>query len=183
MDTIVIALAGPIGSGKSTLSFSIAAALGLHRASFGDYVRSVARQKGSTEDRETLQFLGFELMKKGWRPFCEAVLSQAGWKKGEGVVVDGIRHSGVIEVLRQITAPSKFILIFVSIGERERQIRLVQKGIRDEEDRVKIESHPTEVQVKSLESMADHILDGTKLPRELVNQVIEYLNSNCGSFH
>ncbi|MFO7772633.1 MAG: AAA family ATPase [Dehalococcoidia bacterium] len=178
MDTIVIALAGPIGSGKSTLSFAIAEELGLPRASFGDYVRSVARQRGLTENRETLQLVGFELMRNGWRPFCEAVLSQTGWKKGEGVVVDGIRHSGVIETLHQMTAPSKFILVFVSIAERERQIRLVQKGIRDEEERTKIESHPTEVQVKLLESKADLILDGTRPPSELVEQIMEYLNTN-----
>jgi len=178
MDNVVIALAGPIGSGKSTLSFAIAEVLGLPRASFGDYVRSVARQRGLTEGRETLQLIGFELIRNGWGPFCEAVLSQAGWKKGEGVVVDGIRHIGVIETLLQMTAPSRLVLVFVSIGERERQVRLVQKGIKDKEEQIKIESHPTEVQVKSLESKADLILDGTRPPPELIDQIMKYLNAD-----
>lgn len=178
MDNVIIAFAGPIGSGKSTVSFAIAEALGLSRASFGDYVRGVAKQRGLTQDRETLQLIGSELIGNGWGPFCKAVLSQAGWKKGKGVVVDGIRHIEAVETLLQMTAPSKFVLVFVSITEKERQIRLVQKGIKDKEDQIRIESHPTEVQVKSLESKADLILDGTRPSLELVDQIMEYFNTN-----
>ena len=178
MDNVVIAFAGPIGSGKSTVSVAIAEALGLSRASFGEHVRSVAKQRGLTQDRETLQLIGSELIENGWGSFCKAVLSQAGWKKGDGIVVDGIRHIEAIEALLRMTVPSKFVLVFISIAEKERQIRLVRKGIKDKENQLKIESHSTEVQVKSLEGKADLILDGTRPSLELVNQIMEYFNSN-----
>ena len=178
MDNFVIAFAGPIGSGKSTVSVAIAEALGLSRASFGDHVRSVAKQRGLTQDRETLQLIGSELIENGWGPFCKAVLSQAGWKKGDSIIVDGIRHSEAIEALRQMTAPLKFILFFISIEEEDRQSRLMSKGIIDKREKSKVESHSTEAQVNSLRSKASLVLDGTQPILELVRQIIGFISSN-----
>jgi len=176
MDNIVIALAGPIGSGKSTISIALAEALGFPRASFGDYVRSVTKHRRLTLERETLQTIGSELIENGWEPFCQAVLSQAGWRKGESIVIDGLRHIEAIEVLHQMTAPLKFILVFTAIEEESRQNRLMMKGITDNEEKSKIESHSTEVQVNSLRSKANLILDGTQPILELVRQTIEFIS-------
>ncbi len=178
MDNVVIAFAGPIGSGKSTVSAAIAEALGLPRASFGDYVRSVAKQRGLTQDRETLQLVGSELIENGWGPFCKAVLSQAGWKRGDGIVVDGIRHIEAIEALRQMTAPLKFFPVFISIEGEDRKSRLMSKGIMDDGEKSKIESHSTEVQVSSLHSKASLVLDGSQPISELVGQIIGFVSSN-----
>ncbi len=178
MDNVVIAFTGPIGSGKSTISIALAEALGLSRASFGDHVRSVAKQRGLTPDREMLQIIGSELIKNGCGPFCKAVLSQAGWKKGDSIIVDGIRHIEAIEALRQMTAPLKFILIFISIEDEDRQSRLMSKGIMDKGKKSKIESHSTEAQVNSLHSKASLVLDGTQPISELVRQIIGFISSN-----
>jgi dephospho-CoA kinase len=175
MDNIVIAFAGQIGSGKSTVSIALAEALGFSRAGFGDYVRYVAAQRGLTADREVLQTIGNGLIEQGWDSFCEAVLSQANWMKGEAVVIDGIRHIEAIQTLLRITDPSKFILIFISINEADRKNRLFGKGIHEEEKQIRIDSHSTEIQVNSLKNKADLILDGTRPISELVNQVIEFI--------
>jgi len=178
MDNIVIAFAGQIGSGKSTISIALAEALGLSRASFGDHVRSVAKQRGLTQDRKMLQIIGSELIKNGWGPFCKAVLSQAGWKRGDSIIVDGIRHIEAIETLRQMTAPLKFVQIFISIEEEDRKSRLMSKGIMDKKGKSIIESHSTEAQVYSLHNEANLVLDGTQPISELVRQIIGFINSN-----
>ena len=45
MKPVVLAFAGGIASGKSTLSSGVSRALGWPRVSFGDYVRRVARER------------------------------------------------------------------------------------------------------------------------------------------
>ena len=178
MDNIVIAFAGRIGSGKSTVSRALAESLGFSRASFGDYVRTIAEQRGLTPNREVLQGIGTELIEQGWELFCKAVLSLARWEKGDSVIIDGIRHIEAIQTLIRITAPSKFVLIFISIKEGERKARLPRKGIYEKEEQIKIDSHSTEIQVNFLKSKADLILDGTRPISELVSQVIKFITSN-----
>lgn len=176
IDNIVIAFAGLIGSGKSTVSVALAETLGCSRASFGDYVRDIAKKRGLKPEREKLQEIGNELVERGWEPFCKAVLSQANWKKGNTIVVDGIRHIEAIQTLLKITNPSRFILVFISIGDEDRKARLIGKGINEKEQQIKIDSHSTEMQVSSLKQKADIILDGTKPIPALVDQVIKYIS-------
>ncbi|MFC1970057.1 AAA family ATPase [Chloroflexota bacterium] len=178
MEAVVLGFTGPIGSGKSTVSKAIADVLGWPRASFGDYVRSVARERGLRQNRETLQTIGPELINAGWGPFCEAVFSQAGWERGSGIVVDGIRHIEAIETIRRMTVPLKFVLVFISIAEADRQSRLVRKGIKDKKEQLRIESHSTETHLSSLRSKADFIVDGTQSASELVDLIMRLLNSN-----
>lgn len=175
MDDIVIAFAGPIGSGKTTISGTVAKTLDLPRASFGDHVRRVAKQRSLALDRETLQVIGSELIERGWQPFCEAVLSDAGWKKGSGIVIDGLRHTEAINAILKVTGTSKFILIFISIRGQDRQERLITKGIQDKKTQRKIESHSTEVQVASLRHKADLVIDGTQSVSEVVNQIVSFI--------
>jgi len=176
INNILIAFAGAIGSGKSTISSALAEALSLSRVSFGDYIRSVAKQRKLTQDRETLQLIGSELIEKGWEPFCRAVLSQVSWKKGDSIVIDGIRHIEAIEAISRIAAPSRFVLVYIFIAENERQIRLEREGVKNMEKQVKIEGHSTEVQVKLLKNKADIILDGTQPTSEIVKKIIAFFN-------
>jgi len=174
---IIVGFAGPIASGKSTVAIALADALGWHHASFGEFVRSVARKRGLREDRETLQTVGSELISAGWEPFCSAVLSQAGWKRGCGVVIDGIRHIEAIEALRRIITPLEFVLVFISIIEVDRRPRLSKKGIASKEDLRRIESHSTEAQVSSsLRDKANFFVDGNRPVSEIVDQIIGWLN-------
>lgn len=107
-------------------------------------------------------------------PFCKAVLSQANWEKGSGIVIDGIRHIEAINMLQQMTSPLKLILVFISIDDKNRQARLETRG-EDKSLQIKIENHDTEGQINLLRSKADIILDGTQPVSKLVSQIIEFI--------
>jgi len=130
---IVLAFAGRIASGKSTLSMNVARALSWPYVSFGNYVRQVAWSKGLVCSRQVLQNIGATLIDQGWDRFCRAVLSQVDWDPGQPLVIDGIRHVEAIDMLRQLVAPSKLLLVFVAVSELERKGRLRQRGLTKDE--------------------------------------------------
>ncbi len=179
MRPVVLAFAGSIASGKSTLSVSVATALGWPRVSFGDHVREVARNSGLDCSREVLQDVGASLIDKGWEDFCRTVLRQVNWSPGQPLIVDGIRHVEAIDVLRQLVAPSTLLLVLVVLNEPTREARLRERGMTDHGKFHQIEAHSTEAQVKTvLPRMADITVDGARpvedLVREIVTRVQQY---------
>src|SRR5689334_9105441 len=98
----VLAFSARQASGKSTVSTEIAEELGWPRAGFGDYLRRVAIERGRKTDREILQELGEHFVRDSLEQFCRDVLGSVGWMPGQGIVVDGIRHTQTMEVLRNI---------------------------------------------------------------------------------
>lgn len=176
MKSIVIGFAGKIASGKSTLSARFAEEMGWPYVSFGDYVRSVARQRGEDDSqREILQQIGESLIEQDYEGFCRAVVGQAlKWKPGESLVIDGIRHLQVKQALEKLVAPSEFVLTYISVDEQIRRQRLQNEGIADPQRIERIESASTEVQVRNeLPQIADITLDGTEQPEKLVEKLKE----------
>jgi len=173
--SITLAFAGGIGSGKSSLGTQIADKVGWPYASFGDYVRGIARERGLDNSREVLQAIGAELMTGDLRQFCSAVIRQSKWVKTGSVVLDGVRHREVLPIIRELTAPARLLLVFVVTPREVRRSRLEQRS-RDEPERLDlIEAHSTEVQIPLLEELADLRVDGTGDIRELVNEVVGWL--------
>ena len=166
MKLVAVGLSGKIGSGKSTLALELANTLRCPRVGFGDYVRIVARKLGLSESRETLQGVGESLLAADPEGFCRAVIGQANWDPSQSLIVDGIRHKQVVDIIRQLVAPTRFVLMFVSADDRLRESRLIA---RDEEDSMtmqQIESHSTEREVASeLRLLADIEVDAS-LPIE-----------------
>lgn len=177
MDRVVVGFAGKIASGKSSVSQAVAGRLGLPRASFGDYVRNQAKLRGLEQDRDTLQSIGAELVEKGLEQFCRAVLLEVGYTSGGGAVIDGIRHATAIDVLKQLTTPSRFFLVFVRVDELEREVRLRKRDGRDFQDRLRIDSHSTESDVEQLAARADIVIDGAVPLSELVDQVVSFITA------
>ncbi len=172
---VVVGFSGKIGSGKSEVSSALASRLAWPRASFGDYLRSVARSQGLPESREVLQRLGESFVAGDIRQFCRNVISEAGWTPGHGLIVDGIRHAAAAATLREIVAPQQFLLVLVEVPDPIREDRLLQNGAERESLR-KLELHSTELQISSdLPHMADLKIDGTQEPLNLVNEIIEYV--------
>lgn len=173
MKPVVIGFSGKISSGKSTLVSTVANSLGFARASFGDYVRSVAGERGLDDSREQLQAVGESLVNGDVTQFCLSVLAQAGWLDGQPLIVDGIRHRQVLETMKQLVAPLPFLLVFVQTDEAVREERL-----RREEDikqgwLQQIDAHSTEVQVQSvLSNLADLTVDGSKSIEELTREIL-----------
>ena len=112
MKSIIIGFSGKIGSGKTTLSMAVAKALNWPHASFGNYVREVVRQRGIEESRKVLQEIGASLVENP-DEFCHSLLEQSGWKPGQHLIVDGVRHAKIVDALHRATEPSRVFLVFV----------------------------------------------------------------------
>ncbi len=176
MKPAVIAFSGSIASGKSTLSQEVAKTFQWKRASFGDYVRSVAQNRGIANSREVLQAIGADLLQRDMEGFCRTVLAQADWQLGQPLVIDGIRHVEVLDNLKQIVAPMPLFLVLVTVDESTRTNRLLERGTVDLEKYQHLEHDSTEQQVKSaLANIADLVMDSGHSLEENVEQLVSWL--------
>jgi transcriptional regulator with XRE-family HTH domain/dephospho-CoA kinase len=181
LEPLVVGFAGRIGSGKSTLSVEVARVLGWPRASFGDYLRTLARSSGLDESREVLQELGESLIEQGAEEFCRAVLTHYGWSAGEPLIIDGIRHVEVIRALRKLVAPLEVRVIFLDVDEKKRLERLQKFDETISNKLATVESHPTEHQVReTLPEQADLRLPGDRPIPELVATVVNWIHRGDG---
>lgn len=182
MKPIVLAFAGTIGSGKTTISRLVAHKLRWKHVSFGDYVRAVARDRKLGESREVLQDLGSSLIGEGWEHFCKAVLKQVQFKPGECLVVDGVRHIEALNTIRDLVYPSIVFLIYIHLKPSQRQKRLEIKGIASESEIMRIEEHPTEKQVQTvLSQVADLLVDGSKPELQMVSDIVAWIKNKVPS--
>ena len=181
LEPLVVGFAGRIGSGKSALSAEVAKVLGWPRASFGDYLRTLARTSGLDDSREVLQELGESLIEQGAEEFCRAVLTHYGWSAGEPLIIDGIRHVEVIHALRKLVAPLEVRVIFLDVDEKKRLERLEKFDDSISKKLASIESHPTEEQVReTLPSQADLRLPGDRPIPELVTTIVNWIHRGDG---
>ena len=182
MKPTILAFAGKIGSGKSTISRLVAQKLRWKHASFGDYVRTVAQHRNLEETREILQNLGSSLIREGWEQFSNAVLEQVQFKPGECLVLDGIRHIEALSTIRKLAYPSTVFLIYIQLKPSQRQKRLDIKGIVGEREIKLIEEHPTEKQVQTvLPRVADLLIDGSKPELQTVSDIIAWIRDKVSS--
>jgi dephospho-CoA kinase len=167
----VLAVAGRIAAGKTTVSSLLSDRLRWPQASFGAFVRAKASEQGIAEDREHLQALGEELIATlGWQDFCQQTLALAGLDQTTvPCVIEGVRHVEAVEALRELFAPSQVGLIYLELDDAQQASRLpgtVAGG------RVAAwEKHSTEADVLGpLRDLADLVVasDGQALAKILV---------------
>src|SRR5439155_17943632 len=145
----ILAFAGPIGAGKSTLSKALATELGWKRVGFGSAVRDEARRRRLPTTRAALQDLGVQLIvEPGWEPFCRLVLNQAGWQQGEPLLLSGVRHEEALRALQIVVAPSEVALVYIWAPLDVRKERLRSLNPEDAESLEVVERHSTELQVQ-----------------------------------
>ena len=183
MKSLVLAFSGSIGSGKSTLSLSVAKALNWPYVSFGNYVRTVALLRGLGESREVLQEVGESLIQEGWEQFCKSVLAHATWGPGESLVVDGIRHVEAVEMLRLLVVPSELLLIHITLNELTRKARLYKRSPTDNAQMQSIEDHSTEVQVKrQLPEIANLIVSGERSTDDSTREILIWIQNYIAQY-
>jgi dephospho-CoA kinase len=181
MSGIVVGIIGKIRSGKSSLSQGLSENLNWPYVSFGDEVRRIAKQRGLEPSREVLQEIGQDLVYNSAQEFCKAVLAQAEWQPGESLVVDGIRHLEVVEILRELVRPSALRLVYLKTADQIRESRLAAE-IKGRQDLESIEHHSTEVQVGTvLPNVADLIVDGASPMNELITEITSWLGQPSSS--
>lgn len=173
---VALGVAGRIGSGKTSLAVVLAERLDCPRASFGDYVRAVATDRGLEAGlRDVLQEVGDDLIAAGWDAFCTAVLKSAGYSGGS-VVVDGIRHADAVQTMRRLVAPTQWKLVAVESEDSIRRSRLAARGV-DEAGTTQADAHANEGQVASVMESAYLIVSSDSTVEEAANVVMEWLTT------
>ena len=173
----IVAFAGRIGAGKSSVSATVATDLSWKFASFGGFVRKTATSRDVELTRESLQAIGEELEATDPAMFCRAVLDDAGWSPGESAVVEGIRHVRIWETLTDIVAPQPIFLVYLDAPEELRRVRLQERGAQEANRLERVEAHSTERDViAELPQLANLVLstEGRSVP-ELVRDIAAHL--------
>lgn len=170
---MVIGFAGKIGTGKSTISLSLAKRLNYSQVSFSGYLKALAEKKGIPLERKQLQDLGQSLIENNIHEFCQSVLKSTGWTNGKGLIIDGIRHQEVIPVIRNLVKPDTFKIVLLKVSDE--QVRAHRNNLNLDQLNTS-EEHPAEFQVKNnlIDDAADLILDGTESVEELTSILVAW---------
>ncbi|WP_339734800.1 AAA family ATPase [uncultured Gimesia sp.] len=172
----VIGISGQISSGKTTLAAALAETLSCPMASFGDFVRKVAKESEASGERLSLQDIGQSLVDGDCRQFCEDVIQSANWTRGQALVVDGIRHVEAWKNVCQIVSQKETCLVVVSTSE---SIRARRNKNKDKKMLAQLDKHPVEADsIDSLPEIADMRLDGSRNVSDLVHEIIEFVKDH-----
>lgn len=157
--SLLLCFSGQIGSGKSSVSTAVAAALGWRRTGFGDYLRhEIVRSGGDPNDRQALQDLGQQRVETDAAAFCRDVLAAAGFTPGDDLVIDGIRHVAIFEMLAEVSKPSEARLLFLGAPETTRNVRIQTRA--DAHDFARASTHRVETELQDeLPQRADALVD------------------------
>ena len=173
MGQLTIALAGSVGSGKSTVAQEIAQRLGCPVAGFGNYVRYLAIEAGEATDRLSLQRLGQAEIEADPTNFVQRFLDWAPLVPSRSLIIDGVRHAAVDEALRTWarSARREYVLVLLDTPVGERAARR-HKG--DEGAMVRTDGHPVERETKVLlPDLADLVVDGSGTVDEVLSRIAD----------
>jgi hypothetical protein len=169
--SLLLCFSGQIGSGKSSVSTAVAAALGWRRTGFGDYLRNeIDRLGGDPNDRKALQDVGQKRVEYDSVAFCHDVLDAGGFQPGEDFFIDGIRHVTIFEILATLTKPTQARLLFLGALETTRDARVRARA--DAQDFVRASAHHVENELQDvLPQHADAVVDA--------EQALDLVVANC----
>jgi bifunctional DNA-binding transcriptional regulator/antitoxin component of YhaV-PrlF toxin-antitoxin module len=140
---------GASGSGTSVIAARAASILGWPLASFGNYVRAEAARRGLNLVRRELQDVGMDLVRDP-SSFCRAVVAQSRWRPGQSIIVDGLRHSGILDELKRVLHSCQIVQIMLLADDGSRETRLREQGeLTNQIMLFNIDSHPVEKEILS----------------------------------
>lgn len=163
MPRLVIALSGPLASGKSELAEGLQRHFAVLLFSTREHLRARGAQGGRADQRT----LGDELDKAGGRWVAEgvgALLQHKAASEDVVVVVDAVRRASQVGELRSAFGPGRVMHVHVTAAqaelERRYDARAKERG--DTESYEHARSVPTEAQVEDLAPIADVVIDSTR---------------------
>ena len=158
-----VALSGPMGSGKSTLSRALAEKFDADLLAFGGYVRAYAEARGLTAGgRSCLQDIGQQLVERDPRAFVRDALAWVRHKPDLDLVLDGVRHESVWNEICGTAGErgQAAKLIYLDTWEDERRRRLRTRGLSETEITA-FDNHPIERDLRGrLRAKAHMVLEG-----------------------
>ena len=175
----VACFSGRIGSGKTSITQILSTALGWPRAGFGDYLRArIAREGGDPNSRQVLQDLGQSLVDTDPDGFCLDVFKSAKFQPGGNLLLDGIRHVDIKNRIAALVAPSRTILIHLTLDDAE-LLKRVESRSQGNVDLARAEKHRVKSElVNSLPQIADRVVDANlsiqALARNLLSVIGEF---------
>jgi dephospho-CoA kinase len=176
-----LAFSGSIGSGKTSVSKLIASALGYGWNGFGSTVKRIAAERSIPIKREALQFLGADLIAKAPEAFCTRVVDEARQAKDTPVVIDGLRHAHIRDLLRGLSAPRKLLCIYVDVADDIRFKRLAERDGLSALEIQTIEGHSTEIEVnKDVRRFADFVVANNNELPQTVHAILAWLDAASG---
>jgi cytidylate kinase len=167
---------GPLGSGKTEVSKTVAAKTGSRWTSFGATLKRIAAERTIPIDREHLQALGEELVSRMPEAFCHRVLDEAEPQGQQHIVVDGLRHAEIFPILQRLSQPRRLVCIFVDVTNQVRLERIKLRDHATESQIAKWESHSTEIEVQlSVRRLADCVVDNSDEVETTVEKVLLWI--------
>jgi dephospho-CoA kinase len=165
---LVIGSAGYKGSGKTTVASGIAQHTDGIVASFGAYVRTKAPQD---TDPIALADLGARLLASlGPELLVHETIAEAEWDGSRTLIIEGIRHVSVLEVL--LRRFPQFRFVFIDAPSALRSQRLHDRDGLDRNAIAELQTHSTESGVEALRGRADLVVDGSIAKSDNLSRVV-----------
>ena len=156
-DRWMVLIAGPMRSGKSTFAHHVVGQFGGVRVSFGGAIRRRALALGRTAGRTSLQQVGEQWVANDPAGLCDDVMAPVAGRPQ--VVVDGVRHMHVYNLLKARAKNRRVMLVFVDTDPDIRRVRL-RADEADDATVNAIMAHSTESELPFLRDVADLVIDG-----------------------
>lgn len=124
----VYAMAGTIGSGKSTISKMFAQVNNMIYVSTGDYLRRITLENGyDICDRRNISKVFNEIIKYGWENFCKELFDDLKCCKRD-IVIDCIKGKESYLALKNFYNNTNVYLIYCHIDEDMSILRQFNRG-------------------------------------------------------
>jgi dephospho-CoA kinase len=172
MKPFVIGLSGKRGSGKTSVSQVLASRLNVKLVQFSQLVKTKALVMGYSNEIDDLQIVG-ELLAKNPNDFCQELLSFCNWNLRESLIIDGIRHLQIVNVLKESVSPCPFFLISITLDETFRYERLIKRDNYTKKQITEFDSHSTEQQIELLIQESDLVVNGNHSVETIVSIIID----------
>jgi dephospho-CoA kinase len=175
----IVGLAGPIGSGKTSLAEFLRDKHGFGYVRYSQVLKDKLRDKGKPITRETLQEFGEEIFRTiGGKGLTELVIERI--PADRPTVVDGIRHLDDADTLRMVFG-DRFTLVYLDSSAADRFHRLNTRdelGRMSQDEFERISRHPVEAEVALLRTRANLVIrnsNGCPWPEEAVDRILANL--------
>jgi dephospho-CoA kinase len=168
----VVCFSGKIGSGKSSVISELSNMLDWKHVAFGQYVRQeVERLGGDPNSREALQDFGQRCVEDDPEAFCLGLIRSAEHCAGENLLIDGVRHVKIFDMLRKILPRADVRLIHLSLTEEFQGLRVNDR--KDSADLDRASAHLVEAELNSsLPDRADLVVNSETAFEQVVHECL-----------